>query len=64
MLQHGQVLLSDADFDNAMFFGVDVIVWQHGEIIDYGGKITKHTNVSVYIGEGYFIKKNCLIKTR
>lgn len=64
MFQSNQQLLSPFDFDNAMFFGVPVAVYQEGEQIDYGGPIEKHTEDCVYINGGYFIKDNCQFKVR
>lgn len=58
------ILKTSADFDNAMFFGVNVIVWQDGKILDYGGIITKHSDGSVYINDGNFLKVNCEFKVR
>lgn len=49
MLKQGSVLLTSADFDNAMFFALPVEVWQSGHLIDCGGRITKHLDESVYI---------------
>jgi hypothetical protein len=51
MFSSGIKLCTSADFDNAIFFGVNVIVWQDRQIIGYGAKITKHSDDSVYINE-------------
>lgn len=64
MFKSGQILHSPADFDNAMFTGANVIVWQNGEIIDYGGPIQKYTEEAVYIQDGYFLKALCTFKIR
>ena len=63
-LMPGQVLKDPVDFDNAMFFGISVVVWQEGEIIDYGGPIEKHSDEAVYINGGYFLKSTCMFKVR
>lgn len=39
MLKKDQPLRMPVDFDNAMFLGITVIVWQDGEIIGYGKQI-------------------------
>lgn len=64
MFKPNQILLSSADFDNAMFFGANIEVYQKDEPIDRGGQILKHTDDCVYIGDGYFIKENCQFKVR
>ncbi|MFD0682426.1 MULTISPECIES: hypothetical protein [unclassified Paenibacillus] len=64
MFKIHQQLNSPADFDNAMFLGVPVTVYQESEIIDYGGVIEKHTEDCVYINGGHFIKENCQFKVR
>lgn len=65
MFKSNQLLKTPADFDNAMFFGVNVTVWQNGELIDSGGQITKHINgEAVYINDGYYLKATCEFKIR
>lgn len=64
MFKENQLLISDADFDNAMFFAVRVSVWQNDEIIDYGGQIKKHDADVVNINGGYYMKKLCKFKVR
>lgn len=59
MFQKGTILKNPVDFDNAMYFGIPVSVWQDGELIDYGGKITKQTEDAVYINDGYYLKSVC-----
>lgn len=56
MFQKNQVLRSSFDFDNAMYFGVPVSVWQDGKILDYGGQIENHTEESVIINGSSFLK--------
>lgn len=64
MFKSGQVLKSPYDFDNAMFFGTDVSVWQNGEIIDYGGKIESLSDASVRINDVYYFIAACEFKIR
>ncbi|WP_438449397.1 hypothetical protein [Gorillibacterium sp. sgz5001074] len=66
MFKKGDVLKSPADFDNAMLFGILVEVWQRGELLDYGSRITKHTESAVFLddAEGYFLKATCQFKVR
>lgn len=66
MFKRGDILRQPVDFDNAMLFGVKVEVWQRGEIIDYGGRITKHTDDAVYLddADAYFLKSMCQFKVR
>lgn len=64
MFKSGQALKSPYDFDNAMFFGVDVSVWQNGEIIDYGSKIIANTAESIHINDGKYLKAVCEFKVR
>ncbi|RAV18815.1 hypothetical protein DQG23_24100 [Paenibacillus contaminans] len=64
MFKSNQILKTDADIDNAMLFESSVTVWQNSEIIDYGGKITKHTKDAVFINDGYYLKAVCEFKIR
>lgn len=52
-----QQLQHQADFDNAVFTGVAISVWRENQCIDFGGRISKHDDVAVYIEGGYFLKK-------
>lgn len=64
MFKSKQQLISSADFDNAMFIGINVAVWQEGSILDYGGKIEKHTEHCVWIQDGYYLKDMCKFTVR
>ncbi|NHN31220.1 hypothetical protein [Paenibacillus agricola] len=64
MFNSNQILSSSVDFDNAMFLGSNIEVYQDGEPIDRGGQILKHTDDCVFIGDGYFIKETCGFKGR
>jgi hypothetical protein len=52
-----QKLQHQVDFDNAVFVGVPITVWRENQYIDFGGRMTKHDDVAVYIEGGYFLKK-------
>lgn len=66
MVTKGSLLTTPADFDNAMFFGLPIEVWEDRRLILCGGRITKHTDGVVYIDsddERYF-KQLCVFKVR
>lgn len=58
MYYRGKKLITDADFDNAILFGLKVEVYQQGEPLDPGGTIESHTKESVKINNSYFLKRN------
>jgi hypothetical protein len=64
MYKSGSVLRTSADFDNAMMFQLNVVIWQDDEIIDYGGKIESNTDASVRINECHYFKATCEFKVR
>jgi hypothetical protein len=64
MLKSDSILRTSADFDNAMIFQLNVIVWQQDEIIEYGGKIESITDASVQINECHFFRATCEFKIR
>jgi hypothetical protein len=64
MYTSGYALRTSADFDNAMYFGLKITVWQNGGILDYGGSIQKHNSESVVINSGYYLKAVCEFKVR
>lgn len=64
MLQKDQRILDDADLDYAIHFKQPVIVFQNGEIIDYGGVVESYTDESVRINGVYFLRRNCEIRVR
>lgn len=66
MLEKGTILRTPVDFDNALFFGISVEIWQNGRMIDPGGRITKHTEDAVYIGidDDCFEKEACEFRVR
>lgn len=64
MYSSGYALRTSVDFDNAMYFGLKISVWQSGNIIDYGGSIQKHTDESVCINDGNYLKATCEFKIR
>jgi hypothetical protein len=64
MYTTGTVLNTDADLTNAVLFQLRVTIFQHGEIIDYGGIIEKFTEHSVTIGETRFLRETCDFRVR
>ena len=55
MYQVDSKLTTDADFDNAVWFGQQVELWHRGEIVHPGGVIECHNPYSVKIaGTVYF----------
>lgn len=64
MYKSGQPLHTSADIDNAMYFALNVIVYQAGEIIDYGGRIESQSQHSVRINDGNYLKATCEFKVR
>ncbi|SDC47867.1 hypothetical protein SAMN02799630_00221 [Paenibacillus sp. UNCCL117] len=62
MLKINQVLISPVDFDNAMFFGIKIGIFQESEQIDYVGVIKKHTGNKVFLNEGYYLKQLCVFR--
>jgi hypothetical protein len=59
MYASGRALKTDADFDNAVLFGLRIEVYQHGEPLDPGGTIESHSEEAVKIDGAYFLKSNC-----
>lgn len=64
MFKSNYILKTPVDFDNAMLFGIDISVWQKGEIIDYGGKIIENLPNSVCMNGGRYMKEACEFKVR
>jgi hypothetical protein len=65
MYKSKQNLLTLADFDNAILFGLKIEVWQDGSIIDYAGVIESHTVNSVtFMNESKYLKATCEFKVR
>jgi len=58
----GSILKHKIDFDNARYFRFHVAVLQNGRIIDYGGVIESHSDESVIINGGKYLKANCEFK--
>lgn len=63
-MQKDYILKTDADFDNAILFQLPVIVWQNGEILDYGGVIQEHTSKTVRINDDWYVKCVCEFRIR
>lgn len=64
MLNRGQQLRIEADYDNAVFLAVPVQVWQQGAILDYGSLIQEHNDTAVRIGDVWYLKTVCEFKVR
>lgn len=60
----GSTLRTSADFDNAMMFELDIIVWQDDKMIDHGGKVDKVTDKSIRINDVYYFISSCVFKVR
>lgn len=64
MFKPNYILMSPADFDNAILFGVNISVWHEGKIVDYGGKIIANTNDFAHINDGKYAKSTYEFKVR
>jgi len=64
MFKKDDILSSQAEFDLVTELQLPIIVWQHGQILDYGGPIIKHTEGAVYLGNRYYLKSQCVFKVR
>jgi hypothetical protein len=64
MFKSGYVLNTDDKISAAIHNQTPVEVWQNGDIIDYGGIITKHTDETVFINDGYYLKDACEFRVR
>lgn len=56
MYQTGTVLLTEADFDNAIWTGCYVELWQQGECVHPGGIAEMQTAYWVKIGGAIYFK--------
>lgn len=65
MYVSGQPLLSPADFDNAILFGLKVEVWQQDELVGYASVIESHNDDAVkFLNESYYLKATCEFRVR
>lgn len=64
MLKSGTLLTKYRHFDTAMQSGQSVIVYQDGEILDYGGPIDRHDIFKVTINDMHYVKTACVFKVR
>lgn len=62
MFQQGQVLRTDADFENARLFATVVEVWRKGVLIEKEGHIKMYDDSRVHIRNGYFPRSVCEIR--
>jgi hypothetical protein len=58
MYKRGYRLLTDADFDNAIYFGLIVSITQDEEHIG-SGLLNSHNEEIVKLNEAGFFKNNC-----
>jgi azurin len=56
---HGQLLKTNADFDNAILFGIAVSVTEDGHLVG-SGHVTSYTYHVVKMENGYFFKDTCV----
>lgn len=64
MFTKGDILTTDADFDNAIMFQLPIIVWLKNEVLDYGGTVQKFNDDAVMINEVYFMRDSCTFRVR
>ncbi|KEQ22325.1 hypothetical protein [Paenibacillus tyrfis] len=64
MFKSGFLLVSPEQIAAAIFNKSDVIVWQSGRILDYGGPIESQTEHSVTINGAKYLKENCEFRIR
>ncbi len=62
MFKPNEQLKQDADFDYAIHLRYPIKVYQDSELIDTG-IIYSHTKISVYIKDGFYLKKWCQFYT-
>lgn len=58
----GTALITDADFDHAIWFQLLIEIWKDGMLIDYGGFVNKHDDLTVTINGNLFFKDNWTFK--
>jgi hypothetical protein len=54
MFRPGYLLDTDEKLDAALFNQSEVSVWKRGKILNYGGRIEHHDEISVHINDGVF----------
>jgi hypothetical protein len=65
MFHKGEVIQHDQDLDYCIYLKKPIDVWQHGELLDYGGIISCYTQDSVKLDHGgYFLRMNCEFRIR
>ncbi|MBP1989192.1 hypothetical protein [Paenibacillus eucommiae] len=60
----GFILSTDAQFKEAINNRSNVIVYQSGEILDYGGPIESQTEIAVTIAGNHYLKTICEFRIR
>lgn len=64
MFKSGFVLSSGAHLKAAQFNRTPVEVWQHGQLLEYGGPIEKITGQAVWINGNGYLRAVCEFKVR
>ena len=64
MFNKGFVLTTRHHLEAAMFNQSNVEVWQHGQIIDYGGRIENLSRDSITINGGKYLIDLCEFRIR
>lgn len=64
MFKKGDILKTDADFENARMFATLIEVFQKEEAIDRGGVIKCWNEEAVYIEDGYFLRELCQFRIK
>lgn len=64
MFKPGFILSTDAHLKAAIFNRTEVIVWQDGKILDYGGLIDAITEGAVTINGQRYLKATCEFRVR
>lgn len=58
------ILKTDADFDNAIWFKTPVEVWMYGVLEENETYIESYCESSVKILDGYFFRSNCVLRLK
>jgi hypothetical protein len=64
MFKPGFILMTTAQFEAAIFNKTPVCVWQHGNIIEYGGPIEVATENAVSINGEKYLRAVCEFRIR
>lgn len=64
MFKSGFILATSEHIAAAIFNKSDVIVWQNGSILNYGGRIEAQTENSVTVNGDRYLKATCEFRIR